>query len=45
MDFFGAQDAARRRTWQLAALFAAAVLSLVLLTNLLVAAVYAWTVS
>lgn len=37
MDFFKAQDAARRRTWQLALLFGAAVLALVLLTNLLIA--------
>ncbi|MBM4203485.1 MAG: M48 family metallopeptidase [Gammaproteobacteria bacterium] len=36
MDFFKAQDAARRRTWQLGLLFVAAVLTLVLLTNLLV---------
>ncbi|MBX3708068.1 MAG: M48 family metallopeptidase [Pseudomonadales bacterium] len=43
MDFFGAQDLARRRTWILAGLFAAAVTSLVVLTNLLVAVVYAWT--
>ncbi len=42
MDFFGAQDDARRKTWQLALLFAAAVLSLVVLTNLLVAVVYGW---
>ncbi|MFW6093495.1 MAG: M48 family metallopeptidase [Pseudomonadota bacterium] len=43
MDFFSAQDAARRKTWQLAALFAIAVAVLVVLTNLLVALVYAWT--
>ena len=42
MDFFGAQDLARRKTWRLAALFGTAVLSLVVLTNLLVAGVYAW---
>lgn len=42
MDYFGAQDHARRKTWQLAALFAAAVASLVLLTNLLIGAVYTW---
>lgn len=42
MDFFHAQDNARRSTWRLVALFVAAVVSLVLLTNLLVAAVYAW---
>ena len=45
MDFFGAQDQARRKTWQLAGLFGAAVLSLIFLTNLLVALVYAWTTS
>jgi len=39
VNFFEAQDSARRKTWQLVALFAAAVLSLVVLTNLLVAAV------
>ncbi len=43
MNFFQAQDNARRKTWQLAALFGAAVLSLILLTNLLVAAVYLGT--
>ncbi|MCP5178595.1 MAG: M48 family metallopeptidase [Pseudomonadales bacterium] len=37
MNFFEAQDAARRRTWRLVVLFLAAVLTLVLLTNLLVA--------
>lgn len=42
MDFFGAQDAARRKTWQLALLFGAAVLCLVLLTNALIAIVYGW---
>jgi len=42
VDFFGAQDLARRRTWRLAVLFGAAVLSLVVMTNLLVALVYAW---
>ena len=36
MDFFKAQDAARRKTWQLIALFSAAVLALIVLTNLLV---------
>lgn len=40
MDFFGAQDDARRKTGRLVALFAAAVLALVLLTNLLVGFVY-----
>lgn len=43
MDFFGAQDDARRKTWRLAALFGAAVLCLVLLTNLLIGAVYLFT--
>jgi hypothetical protein len=37
VDFFAAQDLARRKTWRLALLFGAAVLCLVLLTNLLVA--------
>jgi Zn-dependent protease with chaperone function len=40
VNFFQAQDTARRKTWQLAALFAAAVLSLIVLTNLLIAAVF-----
>jgi len=39
VDFFAAQDLARRKTWRLALLFGAAVLCLVVLTNLLVAAV------
>jgi len=39
MNFFEAQDNARRKTWQLIALFTGAVISLILLTNLLVAAV------
>lgn len=43
MDYFGAQDAARRKTWLLATLFALAVISLVLLTNLLIAAVQGLT--
>jgi Zn-dependent protease with chaperone function len=43
VDFFGAQDQARRKTWQLTLLFTAAVVCLVLLTNLLVAAVIAFT--
>lgn len=43
MNFFQAQDAARRKTWRLAILFGAAVISLVVLTNLLVAGVYVWT--
>jgi Zn-dependent protease with chaperone function len=36
VDFFKAQDAARRRTWQLGLLIGMAVLTLVVLTNLLV---------
>lgn len=43
MNFFEAQDNARRNTWRLAALFVAAVVSLIIMTNLLVAGVYAWT--
>jgi Zn-dependent protease with chaperone function len=43
VDFFGAQDRARRMTWRLALLFTLAVASLILLTNLLVAAVVAFT--
>lgn len=43
MNFFQAQDDARKKTLWLALLFSAAVLSLILLTNLLVAAVYVWT--
>jgi len=43
MDFFRAQDDARRKTWQLLLLFAAAVAALVLLTNLLVGVTLAWT--
>ena len=43
MNFFQAQDDARKKTGRLALLFAAAVVSLVILTNLLVAAVYLWT--
>jgi Zn-dependent protease with chaperone function len=39
VDFFTAQDSARRKTWQLVVLFGAAVLGLIVLTNLLVAAV------
>ena len=36
MNFYRAQQDARRKTWQLGLLFGAAVISLVLLTNLLV---------
>ena len=43
MNFFQAQDNARRKTWQLALLFGAAVLTLVVLTNLLVALAFGWT--
>ncbi|MCZ6640500.1 MAG: M48 family metallopeptidase, partial [Gammaproteobacteria bacterium] len=43
MDFFQAQDVARRKTGRLALLFIAAVVSLVILTNILVAAVYLWS--
>ena len=43
MNFFQAQDDARKKTLWLALLFIAAVASLILLTNLLVAAVYVWT--
>ena len=43
MNFFQAQDNARRNTWRLGALFVAAVASLIVMTNLLVAAVYLWT--
>ena len=42
MNFFQAQDNARRKTWQLGAMFAAAVLTLVVLTNLLVALAFSW---
>lgn len=37
MDFFKAQDAARRKTWQLSLLFVAAIVALVMLTNVFVA--------
>ncbi len=37
MDFFKAQDVARRKTWQLSLLFVAAVIALVVLTNVFVA--------
>jgi Zn-dependent protease with chaperone function len=43
VNFFQAQDDARKKTWQLALLFGGAVVSLIVLTNLLVAAVYVWT--
>jgi len=46
MDFFAAQDRARRKTWQLVALFTLAVIGLIVTTNLLVAlvATYSTTV-
>jgi len=43
MDFFAAQDRARRKTWQLVVLFAIAVIGLILATNLLVAIVVAFS--
>jgi Zn-dependent protease with chaperone function len=43
VDFFGAQDRARRKTWQLTALFAAAVVALILATNVLIAIVAAFS--
>jgi hypothetical protein len=33
MDFFAAQDRARRKTWQLVALFVTAVIALIVTTN------------
>jgi Zn-dependent protease with chaperone function len=43
MDFFAAQDRARRKTWQLVALFVIAVIALIVTTNLLIAVVAAYT--
>ena len=40
MDFFEAQDSARKKTWQLALLFGAAVVLLIVMTNVLVAGAY-----
>jgi len=40
MDFFEAQDNARRKTWQLGLLFALAVIMLIGMTNVIVAAVF-----
>ena len=40
MNFFEAQDNARKKTWQLVALFILAVVTLIVLTNLLVGAVF-----
>lgn len=37
MDFFKAQDVARRKTWQLSLLFVAAIVALVILTNVFIA--------
>ena len=37
MDFFKAQDVARRKTWQLSLLFVAAIVALVTLTNVFIA--------
>ena len=42
MDFFRAQDDARRKTWQLVGLFVLAVAALVVVTNLLVGVTLAW---
>ena len=42
MNYFQAQDGARRKTWQLALLFGAAVVTLVVLTNLLVLVAVGW---
>jgi Zn-dependent protease with chaperone function len=43
MDFFAAQDRARRKTFQLVLLFAIAIAGLVVATNLLVAAIVAFS--
>ena len=43
MNFFQAQDQARRKTWQLALLFVVAVVVLIVLTNLLLLFAYLWT--
>src|SRR5215510_7132109 len=45
MDFFAAQDRARRKTWQLIVLFTIAVIGLILTTNVLVALVAAFAVT
>lgn len=42
MNFFQAQDNARKKTWLLATLFGAAVLTLLLLTNFFVALAFGW---
>ena len=43
MNFYQAQEDARRKSWQLGALFTLAVIVLVVVTNLLVSLVYLWT--
>lgn len=43
MNFFQAQDTARRKTGQLALMFGAAVVTLIVLTNVLVAIALGWT--
>ena len=43
MNFFEAQDNARRKTWQLGLMFGAAVVTLLVLTNLMVALVVGWS--
>jgi Zn-dependent protease with chaperone function len=43
MDFFEAQDRARRKTWQLILLFAIAIVGLIVATNVLVAIVVAFS--
>ncbi len=43
MDFFAAQDRARRKTWQLVTLFAIAIVGLILATNVLVAIAVAFS--
>ncbi len=43
MDFFAAQDRARRKTWQLVVLFAIAIVALIVATNVLVAIVVAFS--
>ena len=43
MDFFEAQDRARRKTWQLVLLFAIAIVGLIVATNVLLAVVTAFS--
>ncbi len=43
MNFFQAQDSARRKTWQLGLMFTAAVVTLIILTNLLLLFAVGWT--